>query len=80
INAKAKPVIICAINSNDFNRVSSCISANEMWDRLEVTYEVKKTKVSMFVHEYEMIIMHENEDIRTVFIRFTNITNALQAL
>ncbi|GAV91447.1 UBN2 domain-containing protein [Cephalotus follicularis] len=24
--------------------------------------------------------MHENEDIKTVFTRFTNITNALQAL
>ncbi|GAV64974.1 LOW QUALITY PROTEIN: DUF4219 domain-containing protein, partial [Cephalotus follicularis] len=38
-NAKAKHIIICAINSSDFNRVSSCISAKKMWDRLEVTYE-----------------------------------------
>ncbi|GAV58219.1 UBN2 domain-containing protein, partial [Cephalotus follicularis] len=69
---------------NDFNRVSSCISTKEMWDRLEVTYEgtnqVKEDKVSMFVHEYEMFIMHENEDIKTMFTRFTNITNAFQAL
>ncbi|GAV69967.1 zf-CCHC domain-containing protein/UBN2 domain-containing protein [Cephalotus follicularis] len=27
-----------------------------------------------------MFIMHENEDIKTMFTRFTNITNALQAL
>ncbi|GAV58498.1 hypothetical protein CFOL_v3_02031 [Cephalotus follicularis] len=50
INSKAKHIIICAINSNDFNRVSSCISTKEMCDRLEVTYEstnqVKEPKIS----------------------------------
>ncbi|GAV76206.1 LOW QUALITY PROTEIN: zf-CCHC domain-containing protein/DUF4219 domain-containing protein/UBN2 domain-containing protein, partial [Cephalotus follicularis] len=82
INAKAKHIIICAINSNDFN-ISSCISAKEMWDRLEVTYEgtnqVKEANVSMLVHEY-MFTMNENEDIKSMFSRFTNIINALQAL
>ncbi|GAV77117.1 zf-CCHC domain-containing protein/DUF4219 domain-containing protein/UBN2 domain-containing protein, partial [Cephalotus follicularis] len=84
MNAKAKHIIICAINSNEFNRVSSCVSAKEMWDRLEVTYEgtnqVKEAKINMLVHEYEMFTMHDNEDIKTMFTRFTNITNALQAL
>ncbi|GAV70600.1 UBN2 domain-containing protein, partial [Cephalotus follicularis] len=84
INAKAKHIIICAINSNDFNRISSCISAKEMWDRLEVTYEgtnqVKEAKISMLVHDYEMFTMNENEDIKSMFSRFTNIINALQAL
>ncbi|GAV66635.1 LOW QUALITY PROTEIN: zf-CCHC domain-containing protein/DUF4219 domain-containing protein/UBN2 domain-containing protein, partial [Cephalotus follicularis] len=83
INAKAKHIIICAINSNDFNRISSCISAKEMWDRLEVTYgtnQVKEAKVSMLIHEYEMFTMIENEDIKSMFSRFTNIINALQAL
>ncbi|GAV58412.1 UBN2 domain-containing protein [Cephalotus follicularis] len=84
LNAKAKHVIICAINSNEFNRVSSCVSAKEMSDRLEVTYEgtnqVKEAKINMLVHEYEMCTMHDNEDIKTMFTRFTNITNALQAL
>ncbi|GAV57358.1 zf-CCHC domain-containing protein/UBN2 domain-containing protein [Cephalotus follicularis] len=55
-----------------------------MWDRLEVTYEgtnqVKEAKVSMLVYEYEMFTMNENEDIKSMFSRFTNIINALQAL
>ncbi|GAV67625.1 DUF4219 domain-containing protein [Cephalotus follicularis] len=34
LNAKAKHVIICALNSNEFNRVSSCATAKVMWDRL----------------------------------------------
>ncbi|GAV69299.1 LOW QUALITY PROTEIN: zf-CCHC domain-containing protein/UBN2 domain-containing protein, partial [Cephalotus follicularis] len=84
MHAKAKHIIICAINSTDFNRVSSCISAKEMWDRLEVTYEgtnqVKEAKISTLVHEYEMFTMKENEDIKSMFTRFTNITNALHSL
>ncbi|GAV90189.1 LOW QUALITY PROTEIN: UBN2 domain-containing protein, partial [Cephalotus follicularis] len=84
INAKAKHIIICAINSNYFNRISSCIFSKEMCDRLEVTYEgtnqVKEAKISMLVHEYEMFTMNENEDIKSMFSRFTNIINALQAL
>ncbi|GAV56842.1 UBN2 domain-containing protein, partial [Cephalotus follicularis] len=84
INVKAKHVIIGAIKSNDFNRISSCISAKEMWDRLEVTYEgtnqVNEAKISMLVHDYEMFTMNENEDIKSMFSRFTNIINALQAL
>ncbi|GAV79635.1 UBN2 domain-containing protein [Cephalotus follicularis] len=55
-----------------------------MWDRLELTYkgtnQVKEVKVSMLVYEYEIFIMHENEDIKIMFTRFTNITNALQVL
>ncbi|GAV57796.1 zf-CCHC domain-containing protein/DUF4219 domain-containing protein/UBN2 domain-containing protein [Cephalotus follicularis] len=84
INAKAKHIIICAIKSNDFNRISSSISAKEMWDRLEVTYEgtnqVKEAKISMLVHEYEMFTMNKNEYIKSMFSRFTNIINALKAL
>ncbi|GAV71086.1 zf-CCHC domain-containing protein/UBN2 domain-containing protein [Cephalotus follicularis] len=84
INTKAKHIIICAINSNDFNRISSCILAKELWYRLEVTYEgtnqVKEAKISMLVHDYEMFSMNENEDIKSMFSRFTNIINALQAL
>ncbi|GAV78110.1 LOW QUALITY PROTEIN: UBN2 domain-containing protein, partial [Cephalotus follicularis] len=83
INAKAKHIIICAINSNDFNRILSCISAKEMWDRLEITYEGTnhvKAKISMPIHEYEMFSMNENEDIKSMFSRFINIINALQDL
>ncbi|GAV67889.1 DUF4219 domain-containing protein/UBN2 domain-containing protein [Cephalotus follicularis] len=71
MNAKAKHIIICAINSSEFNRVSSCVSTKEMWDRLEVTYEdtkqVKEAKISMLIHDYEMFIINENEDIKGPF-------------
>ncbi|GAV70938.1 zf-CCHC domain-containing protein/DUF4219 domain-containing protein/UBN2 domain-containing protein [Cephalotus follicularis] len=84
LNAKAKHVIICALNSNEFNIVSSCATAKEMWDRLKVTYEgtnqVKDAKINMLVKEYEMFSMKETENISSIFVRFTNIINSLQSL
>ncbi|GAV59905.1 LOW QUALITY PROTEIN: UBN2 domain-containing protein, partial [Cephalotus follicularis] len=80
LNAKAKHVIICL----EFNRVSSCTIAKEMWDRLQVTYEgtnqVKDAKINMLVREYEMFSMKENENISSMFVCFTNIINSLKSL
>ena len=39
LNAKAINALYCALIVNEFNRVSSCSSAKEIWDRLEVTHE-----------------------------------------
>ncbi|VFQ76124.1 unnamed protein product [Cuscuta campestris] len=36
---KAKHMIFCAINPDDYRKISSCSIAKEMWDKLEVTYE-----------------------------------------
>ncbi|GAV85288.1 UBN2 domain-containing protein [Cephalotus follicularis] len=84
LNAKAKHVKIYALNSNKFNRDSSCANAKEMWDRLEVTYEgtnkVKDAKINMLVREYEMFSMIENKNISSMFVCFTNIINSLQYL
>ncbi|GAV57972.1 UBN2 domain-containing protein, partial [Cephalotus follicularis] len=49
-----------------------------------ITYEgtnrVKKSKISMFVHEYELFIMHDNGNISEMFTRFTTIINSLKNL
>jgi hypothetical protein len=37
-NVRAMNLIYCAINDEEFNRVSVYESAKEIWDRLEVTY------------------------------------------
>ncbi|GAV71026.1 UBN2 domain-containing protein, partial [Cephalotus follicularis] len=42
--------------------------------------QVKEAKISMLVHDYEMFTMNENEVIKSMFSRFTNIINTLQAL
>ncbi|GAV58341.1 UBN2 domain-containing protein, partial [Cephalotus follicularis] len=84
LNSKAKHVLFCVVGPNEFNRISSCDSAKQMWDLLEVTYEgtnqVKESEISMLVHEYELFIMHDHESISDMFTRFTTIINSLKNL
>ncbi|GAV74106.1 zf-CCHC domain-containing protein/DUF4219 domain-containing protein/UBN2 domain-containing protein, partial [Cephalotus follicularis] len=84
LNSKAKHVLFCAVGPNEFNRISSYDSAKEIRDLLEVTYEgtnqVKESKISMLVHEYELFIMHDNESISDMFTHFTTIINSLKNL
>ncbi|GAV66646.1 hypothetical protein CFOL_v3_10156 [Cephalotus follicularis] len=53
LNSKAKHALFCALGPNEFNRISSCYYAKEMWNLLEITYEganrVKESKISMLV-------------------------------
>ncbi|GAV68166.1 zf-CCHC domain-containing protein/DUF4219 domain-containing protein/UBN2 domain-containing protein, partial [Cephalotus follicularis] len=72
LNSKAKHVLFCAVGPNEFNRISSCDSAKQMWDLLEVTYEG--------TNQYELFIMHDNESISDMFTRFTTIINSLKNL
>ncbi|XP_019253943.1 PREDICTED: uncharacterized protein LOC109232643 [Nicotiana attenuata] len=39
INSKANNLLYNAISGEEFERISSCDTAKEMWDKLEVTYE-----------------------------------------
>ncbi|GAV64615.1 LOW QUALITY PROTEIN: UBN2 domain-containing protein, partial [Cephalotus follicularis] len=73
LNAKAKHVIICALNSNEFNRVSSCATAKEMWDRLEFTYEGTNQVKFSFIFRY-------CTDSLCFGFLLTNIINSLQSL
>jgi hypothetical protein len=83
-NCKAMSSLYCALDPNEFNRVSSCDSTKEIWDKLEVTYEgtnqVKESKMSMLVHEYELFVMKKDENISQMSTRFTNIINCLKSL
>ncbi|GAV58729.1 UBN2 domain-containing protein, partial [Cephalotus follicularis] len=81
LNSKAKHILFCTVGLNEFNRISSCDSAKQMWDLLEITYEgtnqVNESKISMLVHEYELFFMHDDECISDMFTRFTTIVNSL---
>ena len=83
-NAKAMNVLYCALDPNEFNRISSCESAKEIWDRLEVTHEgtnqVKESKINILVHNYELFRMKSKESITDMFTRFTDIVNGLKSL
>lgn len=84
MNAKAINAFYCALDKNEFNRISTCTSAHEIWKMLEVTHEgtnqVKETKINILVHNYELFRMLEGETIVEMYTRFTDITNAMISL
>ncbi|VFQ70837.1 unnamed protein product [Cuscuta campestris] len=83
-NAKAINILYCAVNPDDYRKISCCSTAKEMWDKLEITYEgtnqVREAKIDFLTHEYELFRMKENEKIDEMFERFSKIVNDLHAL
>ena len=83
-NAKAMHTLYCALDVNEFNRISGCETAKEIWDKLEVTHEgtsqVKESKINILVHKYELFNMESNETISQMFTRFTDVINGLKSL
>ena len=66
-NAKAMNILYCAIDPNEFNRISTRELAKEIWDRVEVThegtYQVKESKINILVQYYELFKMKSDESI-----------------
>ena len=81
LSSTATQLLYCALSSEEFNRISSCESAKEIWEMLEVTHEgttqVKETKVNMLLHDYELFTMRKDESINNMLDRFAEITNGL---
>lgn len=84
LNYCAMHLIQCALDPNEYSRVSMCDNAKEMWDKLSLIYEgtsqVKESKVNMLVHEYELFTMRQEESISEMFARLSEITNGLKGL
>ncbi|MQL83829.1 hypothetical protein Taro_016326, partial [Colocasia esculenta] len=68
----------------EFNKISACKSAMEMWEKLRITYEgtdkVKETRIDILVTQYERFQMQPGESITQMYNRFTDITNGLAGL
>ena len=83
-NSRAKHILYCGLDANEYNRISVCDAAKQIWNKLIATYEgtsqVRETKLNMFVHQYELFKMQDDESIKDIFTRFTNITNNLKSL
>ncbi|MQL77537.1 hypothetical protein Taro_009962 [Colocasia esculenta] len=52
-NSETKNLICCALTRSEFNRISACKSAKEMWEKLKLTYEgtdkVKEIRIDILV-------------------------------
>ena len=61
MNAKAKYFLTCTLSKSEYDKIISCDSTKEIWDRLQVLHEgtdqVKETKISVLVHQYKMFKM-----------------------
>ncbi|VFQ66839.1 unnamed protein product [Cuscuta campestris] len=61
--AKAINMLYCAVNPDDYRKISCCSTAKEMWDKLEVTYErtdqVREAKIDFLTQEYEMDLVRK---------------------
>ncbi|MQM08951.1 hypothetical protein Taro_041808 [Colocasia esculenta] len=84
LNCKAKSILCCALSKKEFNRISACKSAMEIWEKLRITYEgtekVKETRIDILVTQYERFQMQPSETITQMYSRFTDITNGLAGL
>ncbi|WCJ39310.1 hypothetical protein M5689_020307 [Euphorbia peplus] len=83
-NASAINMLHCALTATEYNKVSSCETAQDIWNKLEVTYEgtgkVKQSKVNQLMREYELFEMLDKESISEMNSRFTKIVNDLKSL
>ena len=83
-NALIIIILHCGLFRSEFNRISMCSTAKEIWDKLEVTYEgtsrVKESKINLLVTQYEVFKMDESKIIIQIYSRFTNIINNLKVL
>ncbi|XP_075109163.1 uncharacterized protein LOC142180957 [Nicotiana tabacum] len=83
VNAKAKNLLYNAINGEEYEKISSCETAKEMLDKIEVIYEgtnkVKETRINLLVHEYELSQIKERESIEEMFSRFRKIIGDLKS-
>ncbi|XP_070046876.1 uncharacterized protein [Nicotiana tomentosiformis] len=83
VNTKVRNLLYNAISGEEYEKISSCDTTKEMWDKLEVTYEgtskVKETHINILVHDYELFQMKEGESIEEMFARFSKIISDLKA-
>ncbi|XP_075083416.1 uncharacterized protein LOC142167155 [Nicotiana tabacum] len=83
-NFRVKKILVCGIGPDEYNRISVCQSAKEIWEALLIAHEgktqVKQSKIDMLTTEYEIIKMKDDEYIQDMHTRFTSIINKLHSL
>ncbi|XP_070017025.1 uncharacterized protein [Nicotiana sylvestris] len=83
VKNKARNLLHNAISGEEYEKISSCDTTKEMWDKLEITYEgtnkVKETHINMLVHDYTLFSIKEGESIEEMFARFSKIISDLKA-
>ncbi|WMV33441.1 hypothetical protein MTR67_026826 [Solanum verrucosum] len=83
-NHKARKLLMCGISMNEYDLISYCELAKEIWDLLRTTYEgteeIKKSKLDLVTTQFESFTIKEGESIHEMHTRFSTITNKLMFL
>ena len=57
LNAGAMNALFCALDKNEFNQISMCEMAFNIWHTLEITHEgtsrVKDSKINLLMHNFD---------------------------
>ena len=85
MNNMAKKLLHCGLGPHEHNRIMGCKTAKQMWELLlQVTHdgtsEVKRSKIDMLMHRYELFQMKPKESVHDMLTRFSNIINELNSL
>ena len=79
-NARAMDSIFNAISTDEFHRITTCTSAKEAWDILQVTHEgtnvVKVSKLQMLTSRFDTIRMEAHENFGEFHAKLTDIVNS----
>ncbi|XP_047258892.1 uncharacterized protein LOC124891127 [Capsicum annuum] len=83
-NASAKNILVCRLGLAEYNKVSTCITAKQIWYALvnahESTTQVRKIKIALLFTKYKDFMMKENESLHQMMSRLTALTNELTSL
>ncbi|XP_070002710.1 uncharacterized protein [Nicotiana sylvestris] len=59
MNFRAKKILVCGIRPDEYNRISACDSAKEIWEALQTAHEgttqVKQSKIDMLTTENKLV-------------------------
>jgi len=68
-----------ALDTNEFNRIFVHKPTKEVCDALATTYKgtskVRESKISIYMHQYELFHMLPSEGVKGMYIRFSYIIN-----
>ncbi|XP_075096408.1 uncharacterized protein LOC142174501 [Nicotiana tabacum] len=66
-NFLAKKILVCGIGPDEYNRISACEIAKEIWEALQTSHErttqVKQSKIDMLTTVYKIFRMKDGESI-----------------
>ena len=83
-NARAMNAIYCCLDDNEYNLVSGCESAKQMWDTLQKLNEgdvsVKRTRLDQLATYFENIRMDPSETVIEFSAKQSKIANEAKTL